>query len=319
MNKYKELINYIKKAENILIISHVNPDGDTLGSMLALKSIIKNDFKKEADAVTFGIIPEIYEFLPGVKDVLKFADLKDSYDLAISVDVASKERMMEALSVFQNAKISVNIDHHKTNKGFGNLNIIDDSASSTGEVIFDIIKSENLTLDKDTACAIYTAVLTDTGGFRFENTNEKVLIIASELVKCGANPNEIARSCYESKSKAQVMLHANTIANAKFEHNGKIAYAIITNDDIKKYNANQSHTDGISEALRQIKTVEVSMLIKEIDSQSCKASLRSKSVDLCKVTEPFSGGGHKFAAGCTIKKPAKIAAQKLIEEIEKYL
>lgn len=315
---FKETID---GANSIVIFSHVNPDGDTLGTMSALYQTIKNHFKKEAVMVTVGKIPDIYHFLPFIKEVKKPENLELSriFDLAIAVDIAAKDRMADALPLFENAKVKMNIDHHKTNNGYGDIAFVRGDASCAGEVLFDILEELNLKPDKDTASALYTAILTDTGGFRFENTKAVTLQKAAKIIEYGANPALISRYCYESKPKPMVLLQANSLINAKFIESNKVAYVCLKNSDLEKFHAQNDHTEGIVEALRQIETTEISFVLKEVDENTTKASLRSKTVDVSKVASIFGGGGHTFAAGCTIRKPLNIACDKMIEEVKKVL
>lgn len=318
---FKSFKETIEQAESIIIFSHVNPDGDTLGTMTALKQAINNHFGKEAVMVTVGKIPDIYHFLPDIKKVLHASDIEsnEKFDLAIAVDIAAKDRMADTLPIFNNAKIKMNIDHHKTNNNYGDINFVRGDASSAGEVLFDIFEELNLAPDEKTANALYTAILTDTGGFRFENTNANTLKKAAKIIEYGAQPAQISKYCYESKPKPMVLLQANSLINAKFEENNKIAYVCIKNSDIKKYGAENDHTEGIVEALRQINTTEISFVLKEVDENTTKVSLRSKTADVSKVAMVFGGGGHTFAAGCTIHKPLQIACDKMLEEVKKVL
>ncbi len=319
--KYHLFKENIEQAQSIILFSHVNPDGDTLGTMLALNIILKEDFGKESDMIVAGKIPDIYHFLPNVNNTKRIEEIdrEKKYDLAIAIDIAAKDRMMNGLEVFSNAIIRINIDHHITNKGYGDIDFINSQACSAGEVVFDMCQDLDLKINKDTATCLYTSILTDTGGFRFENTKAVTLEKAAVLVELGADPSEVAKYCYETKPKAMVMLLAHSLINAKFDSDDKIAYVCITNEDMKKLNAENDHTDGIVEALRQIDTTEVAFVIKEVDENCTKVSLRSKGIDVSKVAGVFNGGGHVFAAGCTIHKPIKIAEDKLLEEIKKYL
>ena len=186
LKSFKETI---EKSSSIVIFSHVNPDGDTLGSMCALYQTIKNHFGKEAVMVTVGKIPDIYHFLPFIRNVKKpeELDLKQVFDLAVAVDIAAKDRMAAALPLFENAKVKMNIDHHKTNNGYGDINFVRADASCAGEVLLDIFEELSLTPDKNTAISLYTAVLTDTGCFRFENTKSDTLKKAAKLIEYGAD------------------------------------------------------------------------------------------------------------------------------------
>lgn len=311
----------LENAQTIAIIPHINPDGDALGSMIAMYIFIKMKFDKEADMLLINDLPELYEFLPFIENIkfVKDLDIDKKYDLAISVDVAAKDRMAQAMPIFDTAKFSVNIDHHRTNDAFGDLAFINPEASSTGEIIYDLMCDFDFNITKDMATAIYTAIVTDTGGFRFENTKPQVLVKGSKLIEKGVDSSSLFRKIYDSKPKAMVMLNALCVSKAQFLHNNKIAYTFITKDDFKQAGAKDEHTCGIAEVLRQINTTEVAIVLKENESGFTKVSMRSKTVDIAQISQKFDGGGHKFAAGCTIKKPPAIALNKLLEEIVKVL
>ncbi|MBR1753387.1 bifunctional oligoribonuclease/PAP phosphatase NrnA [bacterium] len=309
--------NLVKDAKHILIISHVNPDGDTLGSMCAMYSAILTQYKKKSEMLVPSAIPGIYNFLPNIEKVkiLSEFDKSREYDLVITVDVAALDRILEAQILFDKAKHTVNFDHHQTNINFGEVNFVEPHACSCGEVVFKIFEKLGWQINKDTADALYTAILTDTGGFRFENTNPASLEIASKLVAIGVVPKEIYNNCYESKTKSVVMFQNYAVANAHFSEDEKIAYSVILRKDIEKFGVKDSATDGIAETLRSIISTQISFVIKEIDSKTCKVSMRSKKEDVSKICEVFGGGGHKYAAGCTIKLPIKEAVKKLLQEI----
>ena len=318
---YQDFTKNIVEADDIVIFSHVNPDGDTVGSMVALYQIIKNNYKKEPVMVVAGDIPDIYKFLPDISKAVTFDKIsKDKvFSLAIAIDIAAKDRMGMGTAIFDRAKVKMNIDHHKTNNGFGDYSLIRPEACSAGEILFDMFEELGLSINKEIADSLYTSIVTDTGGFRFENTTAKTFQIASKLVEYGVHAGEIARYCFESKPKPMVLLQANALMNAEFLENEKIAYTCITIADMAQLHAKEDYTEGIVGALRQIKTTEVAAVLKEVTSQSTKVSLRSKHVDVSKIAAAFNGGGHAFAAGCTIQKPIQIAKDKLIEEIKKYL
>lgn len=309
----------IENAKDIVILSHVNPDGDTLGSMCALYQSIKVNFNKDADMVYNGIIPEIYHFMPFLEKAKTPEQINNKvYDLAIAIDIAAKDRMGNSTQIFENAKIKMNIDHHKTNINFGDINFVNGDACSAGEVLFDILQNESLSIDERSAICLYVALLTDTGGFRYENTSANTLQKAAKLIELGAKPAEIAKYCYESKPRNMVRLHAHCMINAKFENENKIAYVLISNKDMDKFNAKNDYTEGIVEELRRMNTTEISFVLKEVDENTTKASLRSKNIDVSEIASVFGGGGHTFAAGCTIRKPLSIACDKMLEEIRKH-
>lgn len=313
-----ELNNIIKSSKNILIISHVNPDGDTLGSMCGLYSAILENFKKKSDMLAVSKIPAVYEYLPNINSVKSLDDIDKSreYDLVINVDVASFDRICNAGILFEKAKHTVNIDHHKTNNGYADLNFINGNASSTGEVLFGCFSEMGWKINLDTAICLYTAILTDTGSFRFDNTKPETFECASKLVEIGVNPSDIYKKVYESDSKTLVMFQAHCVSKAKFLYDDKLAYTVVYRKDMEKFGAADECMEGLTEKLRAIVTTRLAFVAKEMKSGGTKFSLRSKFADVAQICEVFGGGGHKFAAGCTIKAPIEEAVKKMLEEIK---
>ncbi len=315
---YSKLNNIIKSSKNILIFSHINPDGDTLGSMCALYSVILDNYKKKCDMVSLSKIPDVYSFLSHINDVKHIDDIDKSreYDLVINVDVAAIERICDGQILFNKAKSTVNIDHHKTNTAYADLNFINPDASSTGEVLFGCFKEMELNVNLDAAICLYTAILTDTGSFRFDNTKPSTFECASKLVEIGVNPSDIYKRVYESDSKTLVMFQAYCVSKAKFLDNDKIAYTTVYKKDMEKFSANDECMEGLTEKLRAIVSTRIAFVAKEMKSGGTKISMRSKFADVAEICEVFGGGGHKFASGCTIKAPVEQAVEKILAEIK---
>lgn len=321
MEKYLQFNEAVKNSKNILIISHVNPDGDTLGTMCALHCAIYKQYKKKPEMLLLSKLPKVYEFLPGINEAkpLEKFDKSREYDLVINVDVASIDRIVDAQILFEKAKFSVNIDHHRTNNDYGDLAIIEPDSSSSGEVVYKMLKNLDWKMDLDTLTCIYAAILTDTGGFRFENTNAEVFRIAAELTDEGINPKNLYRKCYETKTKNVVLFQNYCVGKSVFSKDDKIAYTVIYKKDMETFHVGDDSTEGIAETLRAIDSTEVSFVVKEVDLKICKISMRSKNIDISKVCSKFGGGGHKFAAGCTIKTSCEEAVSKLLAEINKEI
>ena len=309
------LDDIIKSSKKILLLSHVNPDGDTLGSMLAMYSMIQKRFKKKADMSVVSNIPFNYKFLPNIDLAQRYFDQSLVYDVVITLDVAAIDRVRDAKIFFDKAKCTVNIDHHKTNPKFGDYNLIEPNASSCGEVLFNYFKKNNWEFTEDASVCLYTAIMTDTGNFRFENTSPNALRAAADLVELGVNPNKLYKLCYESKTKNLVMFQNYCVNKAEFLNDNKIVYTTVYKKDLEKFSAGDDFTDGIAETLRAIDSTEVSFVVKEVDSKITKVSMRSKKIDVAKICEKFGGGGHTFAAGCTIKASIKDSIEKLLREI----
>lgn len=320
-NLFLQLKTQIEKAESIIVFSHVSPDGDTLGSNLAISLMIEKYFNKKVDSTYVGVLPSLYSFMP---DFNRFIDVQTidktkKYDLAIAVDVASKDRMVSGTTLFDNAKFKVNIDHHKTNIGYADINIIDGDAACVGVILYKIFKYWNLEIPTDVARCIYTSLLTDTGGFKYENTTPETFMLAADLVSLGVSPTFEFRACYETKPQSMVQFQAYVVTNASFYNGGKIVFAKITRSDMSKFGATDDFTEGIVEVLRTSKNVEIAAILKETKEGYTKISLRSKTVDVTPIVIDFGGGGHTFAAGCTIKKPIAIAFDKLLKRVQSEL
>ena len=311
-----DLDNIIKNSKKILLLSHVNPDGDTLGSMCAMYSMIYERFKKKADMSIVSNIPLNYKFLPYVDLAQRYFDQSLVYDLVITLDVAALDRTRDSKIFFDKAKMTVNFDHHKTNPNYAQYNIVNPDASSCGEVLYDYFKEHDWKITKESAECLYVAIMTDTGNFRFENTSSKSLRAAAELVDLGANPTLLYKNCYETKTKNLVLFQNYCINKAEFLNDNKIAYTTVYKKDLEKFSAGDDYTDGIAETLRAIASTEVSFVLKEVENKLTKVSMRSKHIDVAKICEIFGGGGHTYAAGCTIKASVKDSLNKLLKEIK---
>lgn len=314
--KFNQLEELIKNSKKILIVSHINPDGDAIGSVSSMYTTIYDNFKKKSDILVIGHLPNCYKSLPNIdKAEFKFNDSM-VYDLVITLDVASLDRLSNSKILFDKAVKTINIDHHKTNNGFGDINVVSPEASSTGEVLLGIYNEQNWEISLDSAVGLYTAILTDTGGFRYENTSENVFKSAAQLVKIGINPNEIYKNCYEKKSKNFVMFQNYCINKAVFVDDDKIAYSTVYKKDIEKFHGEEDFTEGLVEILRAIDTTDIAFLAKEIDSKTTKISMRSKKSDVADICSVFGGGGHTFAAGCTVKTNVEGAVKRILKTIE---
>lgn len=322
MNIAQKVAESIKKAKNIIIIHHIAPDGDGLGSSLALKEMISQlDGINKLDAVISGKIPDIYKFLPRIENLKKTGDasLYQNYDLAIALDCAGKDRLGDATELFNNARSTINIDHHISDSGFADIDWIEPKASATGEILFDLIEPLGVKLNQNIAVALYTSILTDTGGFKFENTKPKTFKICAELLEAGADPVSIYNECYESKPVAMVRLHARAINDAVYLEDNEIVYTKISRKLLEEINASDDHIDGITEELRQVNSVKVSIVFKETIKGSTKVSFRSNGIDVCEIASFFGGGGHKLASGCIIEKNIDEAVNDIIKTVRKQV
>ena len=315
----REILNLINNSSNILIITHVNPDGDTLGCASALKAFLKDKADILIQIEDNFQFPNTYSFLPYLNIAKNFSTLEDIYDLIIAIDIASVDRIIDkARNIFNKTENTIVIDHHKTNTGFGKINYIIGGMSSTAEVLSILFDKLNIEITPQMAVGLYAGLLTDTGCFKYESTTPKTFELASRLSRAGIDTTEIAELCYTNKPKNMILFQNYLVSNAKFCIDDKIAYTLITKDIVERYEAKDEYTEGICETLRSIQNVEIAFVLKETDT-GVKVSIRTKEKDATKITEVFKGGGHKRAAGCTIKAKINSALEQLLQQAKKLL
>jgi len=312
--------NLLKQKQHIAIASHVMPDGDSIGSMLALYSALKK-MGKIVDVYVSDNAPERYSFLPCF-DCIKVPDKNDRqiYDVFVVLDCGSFDRTGLCQDIIKESGISINIDHHGTNCLFADLNLVDTNASATGELVYQIIKLMGVEISKEEAMCIYTAILTDTGGFRYSNTTSITHQIAGELINTGIDFNSIYDMIYRSFKYEDIKLLGSALGSLQLFCNGKIAYMQILQKDIEKLGLEVTDTSDFIDYARDINTVEVAIFAKETVEKEFKLSFRSKKIiDVKSICEKYGGGGHVRAAGCTIKDSFDKVKSEIIEDLESKL
>ncbi len=309
---YKEAWNKILNARYIVIISHIHPDGDTIGSTLALYNVLKEQGKKVAlFNATCDELPREFGFLDGFSKIQ--GKLPKFFDLVVSCDSASFDR----LGVKRGDYDIVNIDHHKSNKNFGNINLVFSEASSAGVVVFNLLKKNNINISKKTAMALYTSIADDTGFFRYGSVDAKTFKIASELIESGADPKKVADEVKSSVSLAKTRLIAYMLRNFELNFDATIASIIFDEAILEATGAKRSDTKNIISMLRNIVNVKVALMVLEVKN-GCKISLRSDGdIDVSKISAIYDGGGHKGAAGFNVKSSDLRATCKEILDLLK--
>lgn len=313
----KKLDEFVEKSNKIAVAAHADPDGDSIGSIMALREILKTK-GKDVDFFINGEIPFNYKFIKDLdKASLSYKEKK--YDLFFALDSSDEERLADKIDIMKNSKKTICIDHHKTNKGYCNLNIIEPDFSSTGEIIYEIFKTLKYEINERAAENIFIAIITDTGKFIYDNAGYKTFENVSDLLKLNINKNEIVKNLYSSEPKNIFKLKADVFNSTEFFMEDKVALSCLFKENLKKYNLSLKDIDGLVERLRDIENVEISILIKELDDKTYKISMRSLgNSDVSKVCETFGGGGHKNAAGFKIDNIEFVTLKKLIlEEVEK--
>ncbi|MDO9289829.1 MAG: bifunctional oligoribonuclease/PAP phosphatase NrnA [Thermodesulfovibrionales bacterium] len=311
MNIPENLLDFLRKGKQFFIATHISPDGDALGSSIAL-SLALESLGKETIIYDKDPVPEFYKFLPGHKRFTNSVPLKSSTSNLILLDCNELERTgIEKIEFVSSAVI----DHHETEKEFGDIKWIEPHAAATGLMLFYIIKELGVKITKDIAINLYAAIAIDTGTFRYSNTTPEVLRVAAELIEAGADPSYIAESLYETWSESRFRLLLKVLNT--LEINNSIAITLVTLDIFRETGASVEDTENFVGFPRLLKSVNISVLFREIENNFYKVSLRSKGkeMNVAKIAAAFGGGGHRNAAGCKIRSDFKTAKEKLLKAI----
>lgn len=310
------ILEEIKKANTIAILTHENPDGDAIGSSLAMYMALEKIGKK-ADLI-IPELPKAYKFLPKTEEIKKEGN-SEAYDLAISLDCATIKMLNGWSNYFETAKVKITIDHHGTNTMYGDINFVNPDSPACSQILINVIEYFGVEIDKEIGSAILTGIITDTGGFGYKSTIPETFEFTSKLMKKGVNVSDIYKKSLRTKSRANFELGRRTMDRLEFIEDGKIVFTYITKQDIEEVNAESGDFEGIVEDIRDIEGVEVSIFVRETE-KGFKASLRSnKYVNVSDVCLMFGGGGHIHAAGCMITQNLEQVKEKLVNEVKMYL
>jgi phosphoesterase RecJ-like protein len=318
----KEIAETIKKYSGYIITSHMNTEGDAIGSELALFYLIKQ-LGKHGVIVNSDSVPDRYRFLPGWDKIIIGSNesLKD-YGNIIIVDCPTIERSGQIAQLIYNAKIKINIDHHVSNENFGDFNWVNPEASSCGEMIFELYQEMELNINEEIATMLYVAILTDTGSFRYDSTTSNTHRIAGELIKLGAHPAKIAEKIYETKTLGDIELLSKTLSTIKVTNDGRIVHMYVTKKMLEETNTNPDRTDGFVNFARAIEGSDISILFREDieDPQRIHVSFRSKGrVNVNVLAGKFEGGGHPKASGCVLTGPLDKVITTVLKTAKEFL
>jgi bifunctional oligoribonuclease and PAP phosphatase NrnA len=293
-----EVISAIREHDDFAIFTHINPDGDALGSLFALNTALRAIGKKSTPFL-LAPIPKKYQIDEMPQEFKMYDPADREYGCVISVDCADLGRLGEAKSLFTE-KFSINIDHHTSNIGFGNVSHVV-AEPSCGEIIFDLIEALGAPLDQKTAVALYVAISTDTGNFTYENTAALTFERVSKLVRAGVPVSHIANRLYNQKSLESILLIGRVISNLRLFYDGQVAITRITLAELQETGANAEDCETVINYARDIDTVELAVFIRQMRDKAYKVSFRSKEkINVLEIAQQFSGGGHVRAAGCSM-------------------
>jgi phosphoesterase RecJ-like protein len=310
-----EIIKAINEGQNFLITAHIRLDGDALGSELALYLMLK-EMGKKAVVYNQDRTPERYEFLPAAHNISHSLNNVEQYDTCFVLDCSDLTRVGDEAENIRKIKKLINIDHHVSNNGFCSLKMLDAKASSTGELVFRLMREMRFKMSRNICTNLYAAIITDTGSFRYSSTTKETFLAAGILVGEGASPQRIAENIYESDSPARLKLLAKALETLSLDLENKIGSMVVTQKDLQETGAAWEHTEGFVDIPRTVRGIEISILYTQRGEDSFKLSLRSKAqVNVEKVAKKFSGGGHIHASSCWIKGDIESIKTQIIQAV----
>jgi len=315
-----EVANILKHENGFLLVSHMNPDGDAVGSLLGLYGALR-EMGKEAWALCGEKVPDVYDFLPGVNKVLSDPDeLNGRPQWIICLDVAAENRISGDITRFRSGAKLINIDHHPTNPAFGDLNVIESEATSTAEIVFKVLKQAGYRLSGDVGKCLYTGLLTDTGGFRFPGVTKSTMLLAAEMLEPGFDSYEITQQVYEQYPFCRFHLERLMLERIEVLLDGRLTLSTLFDEDFQRLGADYSDSENLVNRLRELRGVEAAVLMTQLADGVIRVSFRSKNhLDVGSIAHSFGGGGHRRAAGLRSTLPFYDLKEQIVSAIAKAL
>jgi bifunctional oligoribonuclease and PAP phosphatase NrnA len=314
---FEQVGRVLREHQHFAVLGHVRPDGDALGSQLAL-ALSLQQLGKEVRVWNEDGMLEKYAFLPRAELLTKPPSTANDVDVAIALDTAIQNRLGTALAAVRSAKIWINIDHHLSNPGYGDLVIVDASVPATGEIIFRLIKSQGLPFNHDIAENLFAAISTDTGSFQYPKTSARTFEIAAELVRAGGlDVGQLSQQLYENYPRRRLELLRELLRTMRFTEGGRAATFSLGLKTAAELGVLPEDNEGLIDHLRAIRGVIVAVFFEELADGKVRVSMRSKSdaVDVCAICQKFGGGGHTAAAGARVRGTLAEVEEKVLEEI----
>jgi len=320
MEAFEKAASAILSASRIVISTHMNPDGDALGSMLALTHALRT-LGKEVTPLNVDGVPEILKWLPGAELVETLTERRD-FDLGIVVDAGALDRIGKSLlPIFEAVPLLMDIDHHVT-EGlvFGQLQVLDQTAAATAELIYELIlnleiQSQSTLVTPEIASCLMVGLMTDTGSFRYSNVTPKVFSLASELQEEGAEVAKIAEAVYENVSFASLKLLGKALDSLQRSEDGRVVWASVSAQDFAEFGGTDAETEGIVSQVRAVSGAEIGMLFREIPGKKVRVSIRARQgANANAIAKVFDGGGHILASGCSLEMPLQRAVDAVVTE-----
>ena len=317
MNSLKEIAAELRKPGETLLTTHILPDGDSIGSLLGLGL----SMREAGFAVTMHSadgVPFRYRFLRGTEHLVAGEVPDVAFARVVTLDCSDPLRLRPVWAAVKD-RLIINIDHHTTNQRFGTLNFVDPAAAATGEIIFDLLSEMGLPLKAEVAAALYVAISTDTGSFKYENTTPRTYRLAAQLVEAGAKPQELSLPVFDLRTRAATFILRLALESLKFSADGRIAWMVLTEEEMERAGAKDEDLEGIVNFAKNIENVEIGLIFRAQKEGSVKVAFRSRNIDVSKVAEVFGGGGHPRASGCSLESDLDSAVTLILSALQNIL
>lgn len=316
-NILERIESTIRNNRRFFITSHIRPDGDNIGSQLALYHALAG-LGKEVVIQNADPVPDTYSFLPGVDRIRISTTVEEDWDVLFVLDAGDIERTGGITT--EKFACVVKIDHHKSQKPFADISYVREQASSTCEMVYDLFKTIGLAINRDMATNLYTGILCDTGSYRFTNTTDRVFEIAADLLRSGADAADIAQHIYQQNSINRTRMLGECLAGLELFEEGKISAMTLDKQMIERNGCQPWETENFINHAQSVKGVAAALLFQELSPESYKISLRSRGeVDVAEVAEELGGGGHKCASGCRMMGPLEAVKEDIVKRIRQQL
>jgi phosphoesterase RecJ-like protein len=312
----QRIVDVIRSNSSFLLTTHEGPDGDAIGSSLALASFLRA-IGKRVTVHYQDPVPDLYAFLPGADSV--YSHIPDQFfDVAVVLDIGERQRAGKEFCAFSQIGTTINLDHHLSCDNFADVNLIDSQAAATGVLVYRIARAYDYRFDADTALCVYVAIITDTGSFRYSNANREAFTVAGEMIESGVNAWDVAEKLYENQPQRRLELLAQCLPTLEVFKEGMAASVTVTTDMYAACGADAELTDGFVNYPRSIRGVEVAIFFRQLEEMKFKVGFRSKGkVNVAAFSAALGGGGHHNAAGCTVAgslADVKAIVYKIVEE-----
>jgi len=312
----QKAIKAIKSAKSAIILTHTDPDGDAIGSMIAMYLAMRQLGKKTL-MYSRDPVPEIYEFLPESGKV-KSSIKGGKYDIAIALDCGDEKRSGKDVNLGALAKLVINIDHHPDNNRFGDINLVE-KISSVSETLFKLFRKMDIRITKNIATCLYAGIMTDTGNFRYDYTTADTFAVAEALTRAGANISRIAMAVYETKTLSSIRVLGAAMYRLETTKSGKVAWTVLPKQLMDSLGAKSEDLTGLVDYIRSIKGVEVAILFRE-EEDCVKVNFRSKfAVNVSNIAKELGGGGHIRASGAIMQGSLDEVKEKVLNEVFKVI